>query len=338
KHYKRNKQRLFPLAAVASVLIIGLAVFAYYRYSTENADVTARQTAAAGIENKPAAADTDADMQPAIANLPAEQTSTGPAPDKQQAAINDTARVPGTAVAETLNAIEPQPAIASADETLLSTNADKYDDINAILADASSNPVSAFETLFKAWGIQYNINASIGACQQAEAYALSCLYKLGNLNSLKRHNRPAILTLTNSQGKKRYLTITSIDNDHATVVSNNRTYTIRSGDLDKFWYGKFILLWRKPDHYSSVIKPGDRGSIVNWLNMQLTKINGSQPAVIAHTYDSRLVKQVRTFQIQQGLTADGIVGPVTIIHLNIQSGMQGPILVPAPAHSVMEQN
>ncbi|MCG6936635.1 MAG: AAA family ATPase, partial [Gammaproteobacteria bacterium] len=81
KHYKRNKQRLFPLAAVASVLIMGLAVFAYYRFSTENADVTARQTAAAGIENKPAAADTDAGMQPAIAYLPAEQTSTGPAPD-----------------------------------------------------------------------------------------------------------------------------------------------------------------------------------------------------------------------------------------------------------------
>ena len=45
------------------------------------------------------------------------------------------------------------------------------------------------------------------------------------------------------------------------------------------------------------------------------------------SYDENLVEKVKTFQARHGLVADGIVGPVTIIHLNNKSGMDVPTLI-----------
>ena len=154
------------------------------------------------------------------------------------------------------------------------------------------------------------------------------MHKQGNLNSLRIHNRPAVLTLLNKRGEKHYVTITSINDNHATLISNNTTYTIKLYDLDKHWYGQFTLLWSKPKYYSSSISLGDSGETVNWLTTQLAKINKNTSDAIIHTYDDYLMEQVITFQENQGLTADGIVGPVTIIHINTQAGMPVPSLAP----------
>ncbi len=152
---------------------------------------------------------------------------------------------------------------------------------------------------------------------------MRCLHKQGNLNSLKAHNRPAVLALINPQGEMRHITITSIQDDLATVFSNNTEYTIKLSDLDQHWYGRFLLLWRKPDNYSSAITPGDSGNIVNWLNNQFVD---EQLANTNNAYDETLVEKVKAFQSQHGLAADGIVGPVTIIHLNTRSGLSVPTL------------
>ena len=56
-----------------------------------------------------------------------------------------------------------------------------------------------------------------------------------------------------------------------------------------------------------------------------------------NTYDDNLVKRVIAFQSQHGLTADGIVGPITIIHLNTQSGMKVPSLVPPSSLQLTKQ-
>jgi general secretion pathway protein A len=111
---------------------------------------------------------------------------------------------------------------------------------------------------------------------------------------------------------------------------------LRLRDLDQYWYGQFTLLWQKPEHYSSPVTPGERGKIVSWLHSQLKKINHEQSSdMIISTYDSYLVDQVKAFQLRQGLNADGIVGPITIIHLNTLSGMNVPSLTPVPMSSAL---
>ncbi|MCK4710625.1 MAG: peptidoglycan-binding protein, partial [Gammaproteobacteria bacterium] len=93
----------------------------------------------------------------------------------------------------------------------------------------------------------------------------------------------------------------------------------------------FILLWQRPEHYSSAITPGDSGNIVSWLNAHFTESdqfeNNHETNSFIHTYDNKLINQVKDFQAKHGLTADGIVGPVTIIHLNTRSGENIPTLI-----------
>jgi murein L,D-transpeptidase YcbB/YkuD len=45
------------------------------------------------------------------------------------------------------------------------------------------------------------------------------------------------------------------------------------------------------------------------------------------TYGEEMVGEVRTFQIEKGLRPDGIVGPLTIIHLANAVGSNEPVLL-----------
>jgi len=203
----------------------------------------------------------------------------------------------------------------------------KHDDIRQILDDENNDKAAAYDALFRAWGKQYNSRTSVTACRQATTYSLSCLHKQGNLNSLKQHNRAAVLSMVNSTGELRYLTITRIEGDFASVSSGDRRYTIRLSDLDDHWYGRYTLLWLKPGSYSAAVSPGDSDSFVRWLDEQLSIISGQQQNRIVSTYDNLLVAKVKSFQSQHGLIADGIVGPLTIIHINTRAEMDVPSLI-----------
>ncbi|NOQ68809.1 MAG: AAA family ATPase, partial [Gammaproteobacteria bacterium] len=331
---QKNKQRLYPIAVFFSFLILAFVVVSYFKNNTEIAGNSPQDIIVSDIKNESSSTYSEAIIQTSLDNLPAEKISIEQTSEAQDVTTDDSIQHSNTDTTETFNTIKTQPA-KNPSMAAIDT---EYDDINEILNDDSNNPASAYLELFKTWGLDYNDKTSITACKQAKTYSLSCLYRHGNLNNLKAHNRPAVLTVTNNQGVKRYITITSIDKNLATVFSNNKAYTVKLDDIDKHWYGSFILLWRKPEHYSSAITPGDSGDIITWLNTQLVKINKTPLAEIISVYDDYLIEKVKTFQLQQGLTADGIVGPVTIIHINTQSGIKAPSLKPSPVNPIMKQN
>jgi len=310
---QRYKQWLYPLAAISGFTFIVLTIVLYYSYAEKTNTAPPEISALTEENDEQAALIPESDI-----NASADSLLT----DKNE--IEDSSDLLQESNIITLTEIE----IQNENTDIIDGDLDNIDDI---LNDTENNQASAYQELFKSWNQHYNNKTLVTACKQAATYSLSCLHKQGNINSLKIHNRPAVLTLINDQGKTRHVTITSIDNDSATVFSNNTEYTVKLNDLDKYWYGQFILLWRKPGDYASAIEPGDSGGIINWLNTQLTKINNrSSHDTIIGTYDDQLVDKIKAFQIKQGLIADGIVGPVTIIHLNTEAGMNVPSLLPTP--------
>ena len=325
----KNKQWLYPVAALSSITAIAIILFLYFT-------LTSVSELENNTNNNPLAADdiTIGDQEIVIdeeaTDLATPTSAINTASEALIETIDDDIQIGDLTSKQPSNSLKSNTAIADSKNIVIASNTEpssvqEYDDIEKILNATTDNPVSAYQALFKVWKQEYNNKSFITACKQAETFALSCLYKQGNLNSLKAHNRPAVLKLINSNGETHHVTITSIQNQLATINSNNKEYTIKLSDLDKYWYGRFVLFWKKPEYYSSAITPGDSGNIINWLRTHFTDKNHATDNAI-NTYDNKLINEVKKFQADHGLAADGIVGPVTIIHLNTKSDVNVPTL------------
>ena len=315
----RARRWLYPVAAVSAITVIAIALFSYltltpaYKTSTPGSDVSEAEISATSSQSLTANVISKHEAEDLESSSPVKDTS-----------ITDHDSI--NAGQEEKSLIDEQLAstVPAADLQSQRENETSYDNIENILNDSSNNQVSAYQQLFRAWNHNYNDKIITTACKQAETLSLRCLHKQGNLNSLKAHNRPAVLKLVNNDGQIRHITVTSIQDELATVYSSNDEYIIKLSDLDQYWYGQFILLWRKPANYSSAITPGDSGSIIAWLSTQFA--DEIPEDNFSDSYDAALIKRVKAFQTQHGLASDGIVGPVTIIQLNTRSGMDVPTL------------
>jgi general secretion pathway protein A len=186
---------------------------------------------------------------------------------------------------------------------------------------------SAYQSLLKQWGVIYKSNGG-SACQQAKTQGLSCLNARGSLDSLLNLNRPAVLKLFNDQGKVFYATLTAIQGRTATFIIGIKPRIVDVKGIALRWLGDYTLLWRIPPKYQGPIKHGDQRPVVQWLDRRLALIQGRKAQLGENiVYDDVLVKQVKKFQLSEGLTPDGIVGPQTLIHLNSAVGTGDPVLV-----------
>ena len=326
---QKKRQWLYAFSAVLAITIIGITLFFSLTPKNNNNIAVIAEPA-----DKTKSLISDSDIQTSSEPTLGEPISI----EETSETKSETAYGPDTqGTTEAFNSDEaiPTDTLPTEDE-LEKTPVGVIDHISEILSHTSDSKATAFQQLFKAWNQPYDKTGLTTACEQAAELSLSCLHKQGNINSLKSHNRPAILALINEQGITQHITITAINNDVATVYADNTAYTVKLSDLDKYWYGSFILLWKKPAFYSTAITPGDRGDMINWLYTQLSTINNHNVLDMAiNTYDDYMIKQVKDFQLQQGLTADGIVGPVTIMHLNTHSGMKVPLLIPSTTSSTL---
>jgi len=187
---------------------------------------------------------------------------------------------------------------------------------------------SAYVALFYEWGELYNPETGGRPCDHAISKGLNCLFKNGNLRSLRHLNRPAVLKLLTPSGKPLYVTITALDNQLAKIIVDGQYTNIQVYDLEKRWFGDYTVLWRTPPHYSGTLRPGTQGPDVQWLASQLAEINGDtiSPNRLV-SYDASLIEQVKLFQLRQGLESDGVAGVQTLIRLNSVINKSVPRLV-----------
>ncbi len=186
----------------------------------------------------------------------------------------------------------------------------------------------AFQKLFQLWGIDYDPGKDGDPCLFAQDSGLRCLHKQGNLGGLRLMNRPAILKLYTHQSEAWYVPLTGLRERSAQLILNGKTRGVDLNDLERYWRGETILLWRPPPDYRGDMLPGMQGAGVQWLSKKLSSIlAGTLPEPAKDVYDHQLVEQVKDFQRSQGLEADGIAGPQTVIRINTLSGENVPLLL-----------
>jgi len=179
----------------------------------------------------------------------------------------------------------------------------------------------AYQAIFKRWGVNYDAAPFMLACDFAEMYGLRCLHKNGNWRSLLKLNRPAVLTLINEIGESLYFGLLAIEGNEALVFHQNKTFWVALDEIDRYWLGEYSVIWKLPPFKSRVIKPGQKKE-AEWLRSNMARLNGSKNYI-----NEPLTSQVKRFQLSVGLVPDGVVGSMTIIHMNSRLRFDCPKLL-----------
>ena len=192
---------------------------------------------------------------------------------------------------------------------------------------------SAFTKLFGLWGIKY-VPGGTDPCTQASQQGLDCLTQRGSFGQLRLYNRPAILLLNDDAGSSHQVVLMRLDDEHARLDLGGARHDIGIGELSRYWFGDFVMLWRPGTSQVKSLLPGMHGAEVRWLRESLQQVRGQHSdGPVSDVFDSDLTNLVRAFQRQHRLAVDGIAGVQTQIALaSAIGGADAPLLYVADTH------
>ncbi len=193
-----------------------------------------------------------------------------------------------------------------------------------LLESDSSFYRAAWTELLALWSVVLPQSVKPDFCDYTRQYGLLCKLGQGNWNTLRQFDRPAILSLLDADGRRVPVVLEHLDDSAAELMIGKELYRLPVEQVDRYWYGEYLLLVQAPPGGSKYLKVGDRGADVDWLRRQLEQVMDVDiPAADPQLFDYPLQQSVLDFQRSRGLNADGIVGENTLIQLNSRSGREG---------------
>ncbi len=201
--------------------------------------------------------------------------------------------------------------------------------LDVLAREESNSP--ALHALFAAWKLTLPVGEVADPAALARENGLAFLSLRGSLTDLLTLNRPVLLKLTGSRGENFQAALTALDEQTATLRAGAQEYPVPVEDLVRHWFGEYELLWQPPPGYRRALMPGDQGVTVEWLARRFDILQQRPDSPVAgRVYDEALYREVREFQAGEGLDADGLVGPLTLIRLNNRTGGDQPRLNETP--------
>jgi general secretion pathway protein A len=189
-----------------------------------------------------------------------------------------------------------------------------------LLADPSirADAHAAFASLYSRWRVEYRRGPAGPTCETGRSTGLECLSMVGSWNKVRRFDLPAILELEVPTAGKYRVPLVALGEETATLELGRREYTLPLREIDRFWDGEFLLLWKAAPVGSRLISPGMRGKDVGWLRGRLDELEGQKRKVPdPDVYDEALRRRVLSFQRSWSLVPDGLVGGETLVQLTL---------------------
>ena len=229
-----------------------------------------------------------------------------------------------------LRAETTSPASAPAVEPTPAERASQAPTLATILGDPSvtADRASAFVNLYALWGLDARSGAAADpGCESGRTAGLRCIARTGTWTVLRRLDLPAILELMTPDGMKHHVALTGLDGERATLQIGERRVTLPTAEIERFWDGPFVMVWKSPVSGPLPLQPGMRGRDVVWLRRQLGAVDGLDAESVGQFYDEELKRRVAAFQQTESLTPDGIAGEETLVRLAAtRPGGNGPSL------------
>lgn len=173
--------------------------------------------------------------------------------------------------------------------------------VNALLSLWGGKPVAA-----GALSIEEYLNLS-----RPQNFEVARLH--GDLEGLLRMQLPLLLEVVD-QAQIRYLLLIGQKNGNVQIaIPEGRSFSVPAIALEHYWQGRAYLLWKNPLHLSANSGSFRTAQEVSHLQ-RLLQGSGMQVS-ISGIYDEATRAAIRSFQAEQHLPVDGIVGMQTLIAL-----------------------
>ncbi|MDX1509574.1 MAG: peptidoglycan-binding protein, partial [Woeseiaceae bacterium] len=280
KAYQPAWLRYAPHALVtAGVLVIAVGLWSVFD-ARRGGETSVQAATVQASETPPAAADTTLPPQ-TVADLPAQADSAPLQPPAAEAASGP-----------------------SLDEALQ-------------LASDLTAFGPAFDVLARLWGLDIAADA-VDGCSEAQALGYECLGRRGSWANLRQLDRPAVLTLTDTNGGQHRVVLTAVRGDVAELSIGGVDVAHPVSELLELWFGQYLLLWKPALGESVPLGPGSQNPTVVWLRESLAAIDERYRAepMSSDVYDNTLAGRVRDFQRDHRLDVDGLAGRQTQIIIN----------------------
>ncbi|MCS6158530.1 ExeA family protein [Shewanella baltica] len=189
---------------------------------------------------------------------------------------------------------------------------------------------TAFAGLFSVWGkVPYK---GLTACQSAVEQGLSCYQQQGNWMSLTRLNYPAVVYLVDDNLQDFYGAVIAVDGEQLLMQLGEQQLWVDRAWFNQHFSGTFEILWQAPNLPMMDISQKSSPGQLQWLENALAHVNNRNTRRV-NQFDVQLENDLKSFQSQHGLKADGIAGNQTLVRLNLYLSQQGPRLTDNGARS-----
>ncbi len=210
----------------------------------------------------------------------------------------------------------PTPLVVMSSASSSSASSGPADVATLFATDAATDTNAAFAGLFSLWQVPF-VPGATRACDQAMEQGLECVYQRGSWGLLRTLNRPAILQLTDEQGRAHQVVIANLKEGEAEVMLDHERQRVTLASLSRYWNGDFLVLWRPKVVGQKALLSGMQGSEVGWLRSSLARYaNRPVPKKPNAVFDEALAEQVSQFQRDNHLNADGMAGVQTQVALD----------------------
>ena len=186
-----------------------------------------------------------------------------------------------------------------------------------------ADEAAAWRELAGAWRVELPPGEPCAAAAKRE---LQCFRSNAGLAQIRQLDRPVILALRDARGRTSHALLTGLTDRAATVRAGTRSQTVPLAVLARQWHGDFATFWRAPAGYAGRVIDSREHAATPWLAQRLAALQGVAAPTGAELSDARLREQVQAFQQAQGLKADGLAGPTTLMQLNRAVGIDEPRL------------
>lgn len=169
----------------------------------------------------------------------------------------------------------------------------------------------SWQGLARLWDDQARADAIRAACAGDPATGYACIRERGNWSRIRMLGLPVLLELNSDQ--PRYLLLGGMSDTRVLVGVGEQAQWLARDVLEESWLGGYLTVWPQAPGWPAQIMQGESGQAVE-IVMEMAR-EADVPWRGGTEFDPGFENWLMEFQRRHGLEADGIVGPVTLLHL-----------------------